>query len=173
ISMKRIFRIFLKTGKRRVILSISAGMIIFLALTTLTMVLYRHHYLDFVSKEQEVDWLNDTNISAKSNHRRQGYVNISAEFFDDFTSEFVSKLEGLFPGVQVENFSAVTSMQMFYPTFNWIDPVWFYEILFGSMSLWRSMITFTMLLITLLVMDECLKMNMSCSLIQMMYLPIV
>jgi len=37
ISMKRIFRIFLKTGKRRVILSISAGMIIFLALTTLTM----------------------------------------------------------------------------------------------------------------------------------------
>jgi len=129
ISMKRIFRIFLKTGKRRVILSISAGMIIFLALTTLTMVLYRHHYLDFVSKEQEVDWLNDTNISAKSNHRRQGYVNISAEFFDDFTSEFVSKLEGLFPGIRVENFSAVTSMQMFYPTFNFIDPVWFFEVM--------------------------------------------
>ncbi|MHA1306522.1 MAG: FtsX-like permease family protein [Candidatus Heimdallarchaeota archaeon] len=139
ISIKRIFRVFLKTGKKRVILSISAGMIIFLAITTLTMVLYRYHYLDFATKEQDVNWYADTHISAKSNHRRSGYVNLTTEFFNNFTSEFVSQLEGLFPGVRVENFTAATSMQMFYPTGNWIDPVWFYEIMAVDDTLYQAL----------------------------------
>ncbi|MHA1532716.1 MAG: hypothetical protein ACTSR6_12035 [Candidatus Heimdallarchaeota archaeon] len=40
LSKKELFRIFLKTGRKRVGFSIAAGIIVFLAITSLCMVIY-------------------------------------------------------------------------------------------------------------------------------------
>jgi hypothetical protein len=112
ISRRGIFKIFLKTGTKRILLSIFAGVIIFSLITSLCMVLYKHHYTDLLEKEAEIEWFNDNKVSAMAYHPT-GITGITTGFFDRFTSDFKTGLESLIPDLEVGNFTVATSMQMF------------------------------------------------------------
>ncbi len=112
-SRMKLFQIFLKTGKYRIVLSIFAGVIIFLSITSICMVIYKYRYNDFIVSEKEVNWFNNDIISAKSNIEYSGSLNLTTKSVNDFTSDFVKKIEALFPDLYVEKFSSAMSAQFF------------------------------------------------------------
>ncbi|MHA1187054.1 MAG: hypothetical protein ACTSSK_09315, partial [Candidatus Heimdallarchaeota archaeon] len=101
VSKRKIFHIFLKTGRRRVTLSILAGIIVFLTITSLIMVVYRYRYETFIEFNENTDWYNDGMISAASAFYKPPAINITKELFHDFHTEFVQLTENLFPGLKV------------------------------------------------------------------------
>ncbi|NHJ48542.1 MAG: ABC transporter permease [Asgard group archaeon] len=138
ISRRRIFGIFLKTGSKRILLSIIAGTIVFLAITSLCMVLYKHHYTDFIENEAEINWMNDNKLSVMAYHP-SGVDNISSTFFDEFTGEFILKLEEIFPDLEVKNYSAATNMQLFHWTNDPLAPWNYYEVMAPDDTIYNAL----------------------------------
>ncbi|MHA1441679.1 MAG: hypothetical protein ACTSPK_07460 [Candidatus Heimdallarchaeota archaeon] len=129
VSKRKIFHIFLKTGRRRVTLSILAGIIVFLTITSLIMVVYRYRYETFIEFNENTDWYNDGMISAASAFYKPPAINITKELFHDFHTEFVQLTENLFPGLKVAASTAAISSQLCDITNNVNDPYHYYELM--------------------------------------------
>jgi len=129
LSKRKIFHIFLKTGRKRVSLSILAGIIVFLTITSLIMVVYSYRFQTFIEYNEETDWFNDDVISAASSYYKPEAVNITKELFNEFTTEFVQTTEGLFPGLKVSKYTAAISSQLCLSTGSIDDPFHYYELM--------------------------------------------
>ncbi|MHA1126368.1 MAG: FtsX-like permease family protein [Candidatus Heimdallarchaeota archaeon] len=129
VSKRKIFNIFLKTGRKRVSLSILAGIIVFLTITSLIMVVYSYRYNTFIEFNENTNWFSDDTISAASSYYKPQAINITTELMGEITTEFVSKLEGLFPGLKVGKYTAAISSQLCYITYNGDDPYHYYELM--------------------------------------------
>ncbi|NHJ86868.1 MAG: FtsX-like permease family protein [Asgard group archaeon] len=125
ISKRKIFSIFLKTGQKRLALSILSGLLIFLTITTLCMVVYKHRFQVFRELNDEINWFDDGSISAKTtNYPYTGYE-FYEDIMNDFTNEFANLLEDRVTELKIiRNCSAIGS-QFFYhttePTNPWDD----------------------------------------------------
>jgi hypothetical protein len=130
LSKKELFRIFMKTGRRRIIFSIISGIIVFLAITSLCMVIYSHRFTLFNEYQTEnIDWYNDDYISASTNLNRNNEVNFTNDLIANFTADFKNTTEHLVPNLKITNTTSVISAQQFRATGSPIDPWLFYEFM--------------------------------------------
>ena len=111
IIFSEIFKIFLKTGRKRVILSILCGTIIFLTITSLIMVVYTRRFETFQTfQAKNVDWLNDGDISIGSNRENFCLLDFPDNYLDNLSNEFISKAQEYIPGLDVYNYTAAISI---------------------------------------------------------------
>ncbi|HUT82833.1 MAG TPA: FtsX-like permease family protein [Candidatus Bathyarchaeia archaeon] len=112
ISKRQLFHIFLKTGRRRVTLSIISGTIIFLVLTGLVMIVYTHRFQAFQAyQEEKVDWYNDGFLSVSCLHDQTSTMTISSNYIGNVTQDFVNLASGLIPNVKLTNYTTAISAQ--------------------------------------------------------------
>ncbi|MHA1125692.1 MAG: hypothetical protein ACTSO7_09955 [Candidatus Heimdallarchaeota archaeon] len=113
-SKRFIFKIYLRTGSKRISLAIISGAIIFLTITSLVMALYNYRYQSFQKfQEENTDWFNNDIISAGTNHIELGDLDYNDEFFNNFTNEFSSMITNLFPNLGIDALSAAMSAQVY------------------------------------------------------------
>ncbi|MHA1122910.1 MAG: FtsX-like permease family protein [Candidatus Heimdallarchaeota archaeon] len=130
LSKKELFRIFLKTGRKRVGFSIAAGIIVFLAITSLCMVIYSHRFTVFQEYQtNNIDWYNDGYISASTNLNRNMDVNFTDNLIANFTANFRNTTEQLIPNLKIANTTSAMSAQQFRATGNPIDPWLYFEFM--------------------------------------------
>ncbi len=130
LSKKELFRIFLKTGRRRVGFSIASGIIVFLAITSLCMVIYSHRFTVFQEYQADnIDWYNDGYISASTNLNRDMDVNFTNNLIANFTSNFRNTTEHLIPNLKITNTTSAMSAQQFRATGNPVDPWLYFEFM--------------------------------------------
>ncbi|NHK32585.1 MAG: ABC transporter permease [Asgard group archaeon] len=100
-SSKKIFNIYMKTSRKRVLTTILIGAIIFLTLTSFLMIWYNFRYNSFFNYiDQNHDWLDDNKTSINSfDFMSKGY-SIEADLLSKGITEVTSKLEELMPNVQ-------------------------------------------------------------------------
>ena len=88
-SKRYIFKVYLRTGSKRISLAIISGVIIFLTVTSLVMALYNYRYQTFQTyQEENTDWLHNGVISAGTNHIELGDLDYGDEFFNEFKKCF-------------------------------------------------------------------------------------
>ena len=129
----RIFGIYLKNGRKRVLLSILYGSIIFLLLTGLSMIVYVHRYQTFNQYQSEkVDWLNDGLISVFTNEDRITKRPLTDTLMDDHVNEFSTLVENNIPGIKIDNYSAAIGAEVYIYTYNPLEPWLNQEFLAGQ-----------------------------------------
>lgn len=110
-----IFKIFLKTGRKRVILSILCGTIIFLAITSLIMVVYARRFETFQTfQDENVDWFSDGTVSIRTNREYFGLLTFPDNFLTNLSDEFISMAQEYVPGLDVYNYSAAISVAVYF-----------------------------------------------------------
>ncbi len=130
LSKKELFRIFMKTGRRRIAFSIISGIIVFLAIASLCMVIYSHRYTlfhEYVTENN--DWYNDDYISASTNRNMNLDFNLTNDYMENFTANFRNTTEHLIPNLKITNTTSAISAQQFHSTGSELDPWHFYEFL--------------------------------------------
>ncbi len=101
ISFKKLFSIYVKTSRKRILTTILIGAIIFLALTSFFMIWYSHRYNSFFSYiDQNHDWLDDNKTSIYSEEYLYGRYSIDTNYLFKAITEVSSKLEEIIPNVQ-------------------------------------------------------------------------
>ncbi|MGC9781125.1 MAG: ABC transporter permease [Candidatus Heimdallarchaeota archaeon] len=110
-SMRQLFGIYLKIGRKRVALSIFCGIMIFLAITGLVMIVFTYRFNTF--QNQEINWLNDGHISVSSNRYDYGYFAFSDNFFGSLTEDFASYVNNVVPEIQIVNTTVAVSAQLY------------------------------------------------------------
>ncbi|MBN1329038.1 MAG: hypothetical protein JXA54_06150 [Candidatus Heimdallarchaeota archaeon] len=114
ISKSQLFKIFLKTGQRRVLLSIISGTIIFLILTGLVMIVYTHRFQSFQSyQEDRINWYDDGYLSVSSLYDRSSIMSIDSNYFNNIKQDFVNLASNLIPNVDVKNYTVTFSTQFY------------------------------------------------------------
>ncbi|MHA1123943.1 MAG: FtsX-like permease family protein, partial [Candidatus Heimdallarchaeota archaeon] len=109
----QLFQIFLKTGRRRVTLSVICGTLIFLAITGLVMVVYTYRFDTFQSFQKEKNWFSDGLISISSNKYEPGVFNLSASYIENITQDYTGMVNDLFPDIKFRNQSTALSTQIY------------------------------------------------------------
>jgi len=111
-SKQQLFKIFLKTGRKRVTLSIISGTLIFLVITGLVMIVYTHRFQTFQDyQEQKVNWYEDGKISVGSNYEQLGIKHYESDYFTNVTNEFLSLATGLIPNINIDNYTTAFSAE--------------------------------------------------------------
>ena len=131
ISKKQILKIFMKTGRKRVLLSVLCGILIFLGITSLMMVIYNHRFNNFIDYQNSIDWFNDDELSIKSIRYFSNEDSFYNGYLENFTNEYVSKLNNLFIGLELGKFYSAFSLQLYQWRFEPgnPDPWHYYEIM--------------------------------------------
>ena len=115
LSFGEIFRIFLKTGRKRVILSIICGTIIFLSITSMIMIVYTRRFQAFQTyQEENVDFFNDNTISIGTNFNYHGLLTFPDSFMDNLTNEFISMAQQYVPNLEIKNFTTAFSVMVYF-----------------------------------------------------------
>ncbi len=109
----QLFQIFLKTGRRRVTLSVICGTLIFLAITSLVMIVYTYRFNTFQSFQKEKNWFNDGLISISSNEYAPGVFNLNTSYLEIITQDYTSMVNDLFPDIKFRNQSTALSTQIY------------------------------------------------------------
>ncbi len=101
ISFKKLFVIYMKTSRKRVLTTILIGAIIFLALTSFFMIWYSYRYDAFFSYiDQNHDWLDDSATSINGEEYISSSYIIEADLLSKVITEVITKLEDIMPNVQ-------------------------------------------------------------------------
>ncbi|MHA1353721.1 MAG: hypothetical protein ACTSR1_00915 [Candidatus Heimdallarchaeota archaeon] len=109
ISFKKLFTIYMKTSRKRVVTTILVGAIIFLALTSFFMIWYSQRYDSFFSyMDQNHDWIDDNKTSIHSVEPLHDGYSIDTNYLVKATTEVTSKLEELMPNVQKSSCGRLT-----------------------------------------------------------------
>ncbi|NHK30802.1 MAG: ABC transporter permease [Asgard group archaeon] len=117
ISIKQLFAIFLKTGKKRITLSIISGALVFLTITSLIMVVYTHRFKEFQEFESDYyDWFNDGLHSVSTNFVEGSPIILENDSFTQFVDSFRSLVNDIAPDIKTDNYTAAISTQVY--TFN-------------------------------------------------------
>jgi len=121
--IRQIFGIYLKAGRKRVILSTLYGSLFFLLLIGLSLIVYVHRYQTFNQfYSEEVNWLNDGQISVITNEERYTKRQFSNTTMEDMINEFSSLVESYIPGINFYNYSAAISAEVYIHTNNPDEP---------------------------------------------------
>ncbi|NHJ49106.1 MAG: hypothetical protein FK733_15065, partial [Asgard group archaeon] len=114
LSFGQLFSIYLKTGKKRIILSIISGILVFLTITSLIMVVYTHRYNEFQDYQSDYyNWFLDDTISVSTNFIQSGAPNLENDTFDQIVNEFKSIVDSYIPGIGMDNYTAAISTQVY------------------------------------------------------------
>lgn len=119
ISKKELFKIYLKTGRRRVAFSIISGIIIFLAISGLVMVFYTYRFKKFqIYQEENGNWYNDGFISVGSQKTHIGPFNtsffpFSHDIVQNVSQDFRSIINNRYPDIEILNYSFGLSVLMY------------------------------------------------------------
>ncbi|MBN1329206.1 MAG: FtsX-like permease family protein [Candidatus Heimdallarchaeota archaeon] len=118
-SFNTIFKIFLKTGKRRLIITILTGIALFLVLSTFFMTWFSYRYTSFsIYIEKEHNWRKDGNTSVYSGTYLNTPIDLSYSYLDDKISLSLETLDTIIPNA-VENYTAGLSAEVF----DFIEPL--------------------------------------------------
>lgn len=109
----QLFQIFLKTGRRRVTLSVICGTLIFLAITSLVMIVYTYRFDTFQTLQEEKNWFNDGLISVSSNTYDPGTFNLSTFYIENVTRDYTNMVNNLFPDISFRNQTTALSTQIY------------------------------------------------------------
>ncbi|MFW9924533.1 MAG: FtsX-like permease family protein, partial [Candidatus Thorarchaeota archaeon] len=112
-SFGEIFKIFLKTGRKRVLLSILCGFLLFLVITSLCMIVYVYRYNSFTNYRQSFSWFNDGKISIQANDIRFGNVSIDDNHLSEVVTDFKLLLSDIVPEYEINNYTAAISAQIY------------------------------------------------------------
>ena len=114
VSLLHIFRLFLKTERKRVLLTLISGIIIFIVLTGISMAAYNYRfnvYKDYINKND--DWMADGYLSVSSSRFRTGNVSVESNYLENLTNDFTSLITDYVPDASFNNVSAGLSAQIF------------------------------------------------------------
>jgi len=112
-SRQQLFKMFLKTGRKRITLSILCGTLIFLAVTGLVMIVYTYRFNVFQSYNDNYNWNEDGKISVSSNYYRSGQYRVPNLLMENLTTEFISKVEEYVPNILVDNVTSAISAEIY------------------------------------------------------------
>ncbi|MBD3193236.1 MAG: hypothetical protein GF308_21560 [Candidatus Heimdallarchaeota archaeon] len=119
ISLQQLFKIYLKTGRKRVAFSIISGIIIFLAISGLVMVFYTYRFKTFQTyQEENGNWYNDGVISVSSQKAHAGPFNTSffpfdSEVIQNVSQDFRQIINDRYPDIEILNYSYGVSVLMY------------------------------------------------------------
>ncbi|MCK5045209.1 MAG: ABC transporter permease [Candidatus Heimdallarchaeota archaeon] len=123
-AFRNILRIFLKTGKKRLLVTILTGTLIFLALTLLftTWFSYRYNFF-FNYMDTNYNWRNDFRISYVDSEEKSTAIDLPSFYFSLQINHNRGILDSLIPDVS-SNFTAALSSQLYTLT-NETEEIWF------------------------------------------------
>ncbi|MHA1880468.1 MAG: FtsX-like permease family protein [Candidatus Heimdallarchaeota archaeon] len=108
-----LFSIYLKTGKKRLLLTIVSGGLIFLTIVSLVMIVYTHRFQSFQRfQEEHVNWSDDGFISVSSNQIKSGLLDFGSDYLTNLTTDFSTLTTSLIPRVRVVNSTTAMSVQI-------------------------------------------------------------
>ena len=112
-AFRNILRIFLKTGKRRLLVTILTGTLIFLALTVLftTWFSYRYNFF-FNYMNTYYDWRSDQRVSFIDSEDKTTPFDLASFYFSLQLDYHIGNLEEILPDVET-NFTAALSAQLY------------------------------------------------------------
>ena len=123
-AFRNILRIFLKTGKKRLLVTILTGTLIFLALTLLftTWFSYRYNFFfNYINTNH--NWRDDGRISYIDSDDKTTPFNLPMDYFNSEISHNLGNLNSIIPGVGT-NFTAALSSQL-YIFVNITEEIWY------------------------------------------------
>ena len=113
-SLLSLFRIFIKTSRNRVILTLVCSIIIFISITCFSLFAYNYRFDFYVNYlDENENYLNDGFVSAASSRTFVGNLSFSPTFMDEMTQEFSDITTSYFPSIEVENSTSLISAQVF------------------------------------------------------------
>ncbi len=113
-SLVTLFRIFIKTSRKRVIITLFCGIIIFTMITCFSLLAYNYRYSFYTQYiEENENWLNDGFVSAVSSDNFIGNLSFTDNFMGNMTDEFSSIVLDYFPDLKTTNSTASISAQLF------------------------------------------------------------
>jgi hypothetical protein len=116
-SIRQLFAIFLKTGKKRIALSVISGALIFLTITSLIMVVYTHRFNEFQEFETDYyDWYNDGLYSVSTNFVQSNPIHPENDSSKQFVNSFQTLVNDIAPDIITDDYCAAISNQVY--TFN-------------------------------------------------------
>ncbi len=123
-AFRNILRIFLKTGKKRLLVTILTGTLIFLALTLLftTWFSYRYNFF-FNYMDTNYDWRNDIRISYVDSQEKTTTIDLPSFYFSFQINHNKGILDSIIPDVS-SDFTAALSSQLYTLT-NETEEIWF------------------------------------------------
>ncbi len=119
-AFKSIFKIFFKTGRKRILITIITGVILFLALTTFFVSWVTYRYNSFYSFIETKDWLDDNRLSYATQTSKYGELEIDQNFMDTQVSYVQTRLNHIISGIG-EKYTTAVSLQFRYYEFNETD----------------------------------------------------
>ncbi|MHA1555810.1 MAG: FtsX-like permease family protein [Candidatus Heimdallarchaeota archaeon] len=124
-SLFDLFRIFIKTSRNRVILTLICGMLIFTLITCFSLFAYNYRY-NFYNQyiDENENWLNDGFVSVASSDYYHGNISFTDNFMENMTEEFSSIVMDYFPNIEATNSTSTLSVQLYSPPHSpWVpDP---------------------------------------------------
>lgn len=129
-SRRQLFKMFLKTGQKRISLSILCGTLIFLAVTGLVMIVYTYRFNIFQTYNDNYNWNDDGKISVGTNYIRSGQYRVPNFLMENVTAEFLSKVEENVPNILADNITSAISAEIYiYDPFTGGEPWINHEIM--------------------------------------------
>lgn len=123
-AFRNILRIFLKTGRKRLLVTILTGTLIFLALTLLFTTWFSYRYNFFFNYiDTNFDWRNDFLISYIDSEEKTTTIDLPSIYFNLQINHNKGNLDSIIPDVS-SNFTAALSSQLFSFT-NITEELWF------------------------------------------------
>ncbi|NHJ38722.1 MAG: ABC transporter permease [Asgard group archaeon] len=115
-SFKVLFKIFFKTGRKRLLITTLTGIILFIALTAFftSWITYRYNF--FYDSVGSKEWINDGKISNIESQYSEGPIDISITYFKNKIDESIQKLNAFVPKIGKDNTAALyTQLYHFEP----------------------------------------------------------
>ena len=113
-SLINIFFIFIKTSRRRVLLTLVCGVVIFILITSFSLLAYNYRYNFYLNYlEENENYLNDGFVSVSSSRFTSGDLNFTPSFLEEIAADFSTFPDDYFPNVEVINTTTYLSAQLF------------------------------------------------------------
>ncbi|MHA1210918.1 MAG: FtsX-like permease family protein [Candidatus Heimdallarchaeota archaeon] len=114
-SFKSVFRIFIKTGKKRLVLTTLTGVILFLVLSSFFMAWYSYRYTSFYQYiDTYHDWQKDGTTSYFSSEFVDHSFNLSNNYLDRQVTTNISRLNSIMPNVYNNHTAALSTILYHY-----------------------------------------------------------
>ncbi|NHJ05294.1 MAG: ABC transporter permease [Candidatus Heimdallarchaeota archaeon] len=124
-SFRTIFRVFLKTGKKRIIITIMTGIVVFILLTAFFMSWFNYRYDSFYNYvEEQNDWYLDGTMSARTDRVRRPLLGVyGVDYLDLVTQEVTNLIETIVPGIIDESTASLHTILynfQYYPAIDYL-----------------------------------------------------
>ncbi|HUU78002.1 MAG TPA: FtsX-like permease family protein [candidate division Zixibacteria bacterium] len=149
LSIRNLFKIFLKTDRRRVLITLISGILIFIVLTGISMAAYTYRFNMFKDYMNEnANWMSDDQISISTMRLRTGNISFEYNYLDTIKQNFLSLIRDHIPNVGFRSTTTALSAQIytFDPTTMGPDPYVNNEILTMDDTSYLSVIENSLLL---------------------------